>query len=125
MNDDQRRDHFRGLAQDYARRYAQLVIDALGGQVSSNAAAVLHRMGFELGHDACQILANEIRPRVAPASVDDRPTVTITREQVECWAGRTLTDDEVYVLDGCIPNSSIPDAVGDIVASFPEDSDDE
>lgn len=61
MNDDQRRDHFHRLAQDYARRYAQLIIDALGGTVSPDAAVVLHRVAFELGHDACQVIAREIQ----------------------------------------------------------------
>ena len=123
MTDDQRRAHFHGLAQDYARRYAQLVIDALGGQVSTNAAAVLHRIGYELGHDACQTLANEITTRLAPAHGDDRPTVTIIREQLECWAGRPLSDDEVSDLDDRIPQSSIPDAIGNIVASITVDGD--
>lgn len=49
-----------------------------------------------------------------------RMTVEITRDQLEAWAGRTLTDDEVYALDDAIPNSSIPDAVGTIVAGMAE-----
>jgi hypothetical protein len=52
-------------------------------------------------------------------------TVTITREQVECWAGRPLSDDEIARLDECIPLSSIPDAVAGIVSSFEPDEDDE
>ncbi|MEU8327331.1 hypothetical protein [Micromonospora sp. NPDC048839] len=43
-------------------------------------------------------------------------TVSITREQLESWAGRTLTDDEVYRLDDCVPDSSIPDAIDAIVS---------
>lgn len=50
-------------------------------------------------------------------------TVTITREQIECWAGRRLSDDEIARLDDCIPNSSIPDAIGEIVAQFERDPD--
>jgi hypothetical protein len=49
-----------------------------------------------------------------------RLTVEITREQLEAWAGRALTDDEVHALDDAIPNSSIPDAVGTIVAGMDE-----
>jgi hypothetical protein len=66
MNDDQRREHFHALARDFARRYARLVVDALGGQVSADADAILYRIGFELGHDACQTLAREIRVRTVP-----------------------------------------------------------
>lgn len=44
---------------------------------------------------------------------DDEPIgVTITRDQLEAWAGRTLTDDEVLTLDINISNSSIPEAIG-------------
>ncbi|WIN00017.1 hypothetical protein ACTOB_003692 [Actinoplanes oblitus] len=66
MNDEQRRQHFQRLAKDYARRYAQFIIDALGGAVSSDAAAVLHRVAFEFGHDACQVIAREIQACTAP-----------------------------------------------------------
>jgi hypothetical protein len=44
----------------------------------------------------------------------DRHTVTITRRQLEEWVGRELTDEEVDVLDECIPGSSIPEAIGTI-----------
>jgi hypothetical protein len=123
MTDDQRRHYFNDLAHRYADRYARLVVDALGGQVSADAAAVLHRMGFTLGHDACQVLAREITSRTTTVTGDGRPTVIITREQIECWAGRTLTDDEVSHLDDCIPNSSIPDAVADLAAGIAAEGD--
>jgi hypothetical protein len=71
MDDDQRRQHFNTLAHKFADRYAQLVVDALGGEVSAPAAAVLHRMGFELGHDACAVLAREIRSRIIPGSAGE------------------------------------------------------
>jgi len=45
-------------------------------------------------------------------------TIEITRGQLEAWAGRTLTDDEVRLLDGCVPDSSIPDAIETIVSSM-------
>lgn len=44
--------------------------------------------------------------------------IIITREQIEAWAGRSLTDDELDRLDECIPHSSIPDAIDTIVSSF-------
>ncbi len=47
-----------------------------------------------------------------------RLTVQITRDQLESWAGRELTDEEVDRLDDCIPNSSIPEAIGEIAGSF-------
>jgi hypothetical protein len=48
---------------------------------------------------------------------DDRHTVTITRDQLEAWAGRSLTDEMVDAIDDCIPNSTIPDAIGEIAAA--------
>lgn len=50
---------------------------------------------------------------------EGQPTIEITRAQLTAWAGRELTDDEVSQLDDAVPNSSIPDAIDAIVASFP------
>ncbi len=122
MGDDARRAHFHALAHRYASRYAQLIIDALGGHVPADAAKVLHRIGFDLGHDACNILAQQIAARVR-ATGTDKPGVNITREQVEAWAGQQLSDDDVSRLEDRIPDSSIPDAVAAIVASFREGGD--
>lgn len=47
--------------------------------------------------------------------------ITLTIHQLEAWAGRELTDEDVERLDECIPNSSIPDAIDTIVASFDPD----
>lgn len=46
------------------------------------------------------------------------PGITLTRDQLESWAGRALTDEEVEALDTSIPESSIPEAVRTIVESF-------
>lgn len=40
--------------------------------------------------------------------------ITLTREQLEAWAGRELTDEEVEALDTAIPESSIPEAIATI-----------
>jgi hypothetical protein len=37
--------------------------------------------------------------------------IELTRDQLEAWAGRELTDEEVEDLDMRIPNSSIPEAI--------------
>jgi hypothetical protein len=37
--------------------------------------------------------------------------ITLTREQLERWSGRTLTDADLERLEDCIPNSSIPEAI--------------
>lgn len=47
-----------------------------------------------------------------------RRGLTITREQLEQWAGRALSDTEIDRLDECVPNSSIPEAIGEICVSF-------
>ncbi len=44
-----------------------------------------------------------------------RPGITLSRAQLETWAGRVLTDDETDRLDHAIQNSTIPDAIGTIV----------
>lgn len=45
----------------------------------------------------------------------ERAGVTLTRDQLESWAGRALSDEEVEDLDTAIPDSSIPEAVAEIV----------
>lgn len=40
--------------------------------------------------------------------------ITLTRDQLQAWAGRELTDDEVEMLEWAIPNSSIPEAINTI-----------
>lgn len=52
---------------------------------------------------------------------DSQPGVTLSRDQLEVWAGRELTDDEVDRLEEDIPNSSIPKAIATIVGSFADD----
>jgi hypothetical protein len=42
----------------------------------------------------------------------------LTRDQLESWAGRELTDDEVETLDTVLPESSIPEAIGEIVRGW-------
>lgn len=48
---------------------------------------------------------------------DDRPGIgiTLTRDQLEAWAGHDLTDEQVEQLDIAIQFSSIPDAIAEIV----------
>lgn len=50
---------------------------------------------------------------------DDAPTITITRDQLECWVGRKLTDEEVRDIDNAVPDSTIPDAIADIADQLP------
>lgn len=59
---------------------------------------------------ACQVLA--VRDSFS------RHSVTITREQLEAWAGCKLADAEVDAIDDAIPNSSIPDAINEITAAI-------
>ncbi len=52
-----------------------------------------------------------------------RRGLTITREQLERWAGRPLTEVEVDRLTACVPNSSVPEAIGEICFSFSDMAD--
>lgn len=42
---------------------------------------------------------------------DEGQGITLTRGQLNAWAGRDLTDEEVETLEEAIPNSSIPEAI--------------
>jgi hypothetical protein len=50
-------------------------------------------------------------PLTEPA---ERYGITLTRGQLEAWAGMRLTDEQVDRLDEVIPNSSIPEAISAI-----------
>jgi hypothetical protein len=49
---------------------------------------------------------------------DDDIAVSFTRDQVNEWAGRRLTDDELARLEEALPNSTFPETVGLIVGSM-------
>lgn len=65
----------------------------------------------------------ECRTPLHPDGVRPTATVEITREQLEGWAGRILTDADVADLDELIPLSSIPAAVNEIVAGMDAQND--
>jgi hypothetical protein len=44
--------------------------------------------------------------------------IELTRDQLEAWAGRVLSDEEVEALDTAIPESSIPEAVAEIIGGW-------
>lgn len=53
-----------------------------------------------------------------PTTVPVRVGILLTRDQLEAWAGRPLSDEHVARLGNAIQYSTIPDAVGDIVCSW-------
>jgi hypothetical protein len=55
-----------------------------------------------------------------PEHFTDGPGITLSRAQLEAWAGRNLTEDEVDRIDAAIPFSSIPEAIGVIADSIQE-----
>lgn len=57
-------------------------------------------------------------PEITLNVVDPRRGVFLTREQLECWAGRPLGDEEVGQLEDALPNSSLPEVVNTVVDSF-------
>lgn len=56
-------------------------------------------------------------PADPAGDVDDRPGVTFTHGQLETWAGRALSYDEVRWLEQVLPASTLPEVVGTVVAS--------
>ena len=47
--------------------------------------------------------------------------IELTRDQLQAWAGRELTDEEVEALDRAIPDSSIPEAIQTLADSLSSD----
>ena len=97
------------------RRIRELAAALTGPGLRTNADRA--QLGAELGDHLEALDGWLCRGGVLPQTwmrPGDAHTVTITREQLQDWAGRVLTDDEVDILDTCIPNSSIPEAVATI-----------
>ena len=61
---------------------------------------------------------NPFRAILSALPEGDGPGITLTRGQLEAWAGRELTDEEVEQIDEAIPNSSIPEAIDQIADSL-------
>lgn len=96
----------------FGQHTAQVVDEQAGG-----AIAYCHTDNAQAITDALN--AAHHRTQDAP-----RPGVTLTREQLEAWADRELTDDEVYEIDEAVPHSSIPEAIGVIADQFNDDEED-
>lgn len=60
----------------------------------------------------------ELAAALAQHQLDAPITQLITRGQLESWAGRRLTEDDLAELDEAIPHSTIPVAIGVIIAAF-------
>ncbi|RAS59475.1 hypothetical protein C8D87_11487 [Lentzea atacamensis] len=60
----------------------------------------------------------ELAATLAQHRLDQPLTQLITREQLEEWVGRSVSDDDLAQLDVAIPNSSIPQSLADIIASL-------
>ena len=50
----------------------------------------------------------ELAATLAQQQLDASAAALITREQLECWAGRPLTDDDLDRLDEAIPTPPYP-----------------
>lgn len=58
----------------------------------------------------------ELAATLAQHRLEKRAAPLITREQLECWAGRSLTDDDLERLGNAIPHSCIPETI-DVLAN--------
>lgn len=56
--------------------------------------------------------------RATDSDIAVKTPVILTRDQIEEWAGTRLTPCEIERLTNAIPHSSIPEAVGEIVAGI-------
>lgn len=68
----------------------------------------------EPGHDDVIV----VEPAPDPLSPPMSFTVLIDRDQAARWAGRPLSDEDLERLAKALPGSTVPEAIGDIVASF-------
>jgi hypothetical protein len=78
----------------------------------------LSEAGTGLLHAPQVVRVWELAAKLAEHRLDADVVPLITREQLESWAGRPLTEDDLDRLDDAIPNSSIPEAIGEIVAGM-------
>lgn len=59
-----------------------------------------------------------------PSISPENKGLTITRDQLEAWTRTRLSDEDIAALTAALPHSSVPDALGAIVASIRERRDD-
>jgi len=65
--------------------------------------------------------SNPFRAILSALPEGDGPGITLTRTQLEEWAGEALTDQQVEALEEAIPYSSIPEAINTIALSIIEE----
>lgn len=87
----------------------------LGHATDHAAARQARRIINETGHVPTD-LPGFVPSASAIGAATHRPGILLTRAQLETWAGRPLTDDDLARLEKCIPGSSIPDAIATIAA---------
>jgi hypothetical protein len=63
--------------------------------------------------------------RPTPTPAGDDVVLSFTRDQVNAWVGRPLTDHEFGHLDYALPLSTLPETIGQILDSFSDSTDDE
>jgi len=98
------------LAANAARRQDPALAEAL-----AEADAVLAGESDAAGHEALRGLAEAVRCHLGGLAAGG---LLLTAGQLREWAGlgRDLTAGEMARLAGCIPRSTVPDAIGTIVA---------
>ena len=76
---------------------------------AANLAKLIEKDAADRGVPVADTLSRILEPFT-------EPVITLTAAQLREWAGldRDLTADELEQIDECIPNSSIPDAIGTI-----------
>jgi hypothetical protein len=72
-------------------------------------------------HDAGCGLAEELRWCIGVIEAASVPpgSIVLTADQIAEWAGGRLSEQDLRRLADCIPRSSIPDSIGEIVAGAP------
>lgn len=69
------------------------------------------------------VYRNPLAEILSAVEEDTQPGIELTRGQLEAWVGRDLTDEELVLIEECIPNSSIPEAIATIADSIEERTD--
>lgn len=54
--------------------------------------------------------------------MSERAGISFTRDQIEAWAGFTLTDEQVTDLENILPNSTFPETVALVAESMESDA---
>jgi hypothetical protein len=109
--------HLRAIQSDVTR---SLNANPMNGYAMERISSSSSLPQYEAAIASRDTVSRLLMPAKLAWREDHNAPVTLTRQQLNEWAGFELTDDELARLDDALPNSSLPEVVGMVADSIRE-----